>query len=62
MALILVVAIQAWLELSRGKLRPILQALIYAGLVVGLSTIGLFFFTGSSGKWMPLMNSLLASC
>jgi len=62
MALILVVALRAWLELSRGKLRPILQALIYAGLVVGLSAIGLFVFTGSSGKWMPLMNSLLATC
>jgi phosphoserine phosphatase RsbU/P len=62
MALMLVVATRAWLELSRGKLRPILQALIYAGLVVGLSAIGLFVFTGSSGKWMPLMNSLLATC
>ena len=62
MALMLVVAVRAWLELSRGKLRPILQAVICAGLVVGLSTIGLFVFTGSSGKWMPLMNSLLASC
>ena len=62
MALILVVAIRAWLELSRGKLRLILQALIYAGLVVGLSAIGLFVFTGSSGKWMPLMISLLATC
>jgi phosphoserine phosphatase RsbU/P len=62
MALILVVALRAWLELSRGKLRLILQALIYAGLVVGLSAIGLFVFTGSSGKWMPLMISLLATC
>jgi len=62
MALMLVVATRAWLELSRGKLRPILQALIYAGLLVGLSAIGLFVFTGSSGKWMPLMNSLLATC
>ena len=61
MALILAVATRAWLELSRGKLRPILQALIYAELVVGLSAIGLFVFTGSSGKWMPLMDSLLAS-
>jgi sigma-B regulation protein RsbU (phosphoserine phosphatase) len=62
MALILAVATRAWLELSRDKLRPILQALIYAELVVGLSSIGLFVFTGSSGKWGSLMNSLLATC
>ena len=62
MALMLVVATRAWLELSRGKLRPILQVLIYAELVVGLCAIGHFVFTGSSGKWVPLMNNLFASC
>ena len=54
MALILVVATRAWLELSLGKLRLILRAIIYAGLVVGLSGIGLFVFTGSAGTLIPL--------
>ena len=62
MALILVVATRAWLELSLGKLRLILQAIIYAGLVVGLSGIGLFVFTGSAGTLIPFLNSLLATC
>jgi hypothetical protein len=62
MALILVVATRAWLELSLGKLRLVLQAIIYAGLIVGLSGIGLFVFTGSAGTLIPFLNSLLATC
>jgi len=62
MALILVVATRAWLELSLGKLRLILRAIIYAGLVVGLSGIGLFVFTGSAGTLIPFLNILLAIC
>ena len=62
MALILAVATRAWLELSRGTLHLILQAIIYASLAVGLSGISLFLLTGSSGKWIPFSNSLLATC
>ena len=61
MALILVVATRAWLELSLGKLRLILRAIIYAGLVVGLSGIGLFVFNGSAGTLIPFLNSLAPS-
>ena len=61
MALILVVATRAWLELSLSKLRLILRVFIYAGLAVGLSGISLFFFTGSTGKWIPFLNSVLAT-
>ena len=58
----LLVATRAWLELSLGKLRLILRAIIYAGLVVGLSGIGLFVFTGSAGTLIPFLNILLAIC
>jgi hypothetical protein len=53
MALMLVVATRAWLELSRDKLRPILQVLIYAELIVGLCASGLFVFTGSAVNGCP---------
>ena len=61
MALILVVATRAWLELSLGKLRLLLRVFIYVGLAVGLSGIGLFIFTGSTSKWIPFLSSLLAT-
>ena len=57
----LLVATRAWLELSLGKLRLILRAIIYAGLVVGLSGIGLFVFNGSAGTLIPFLNSLAPS-
>ena len=62
MALILVAATRAWLELSLGKLRLVLQAITYAGLIVGLSGIGLFVFAGSAGTLIPFLNSLLVTC
>jgi len=62
MALILAVATRAWLELSLGKLRVVLQVIIYAALATGLSAIGLFAFTGSRGRVLPFCSSLLATC
>jgi len=59
--LILVVATRAWLELSRGKLRFLLKAIIFAGLVIGLAGIVVFLFTGGSDKLIPY-NNLLAAC
>jgi sigma-B regulation protein RsbU (phosphoserine phosphatase) len=59
--LIMVVAALAWLELSRGKLRYFLQAVILVGLAIGLAGIVFFIFTGSKYKLIPYEN-LLADC
>ena len=59
--LILVVAARAWLELSAGKLRFVLLAIIFAGLAIGLAGIVVFFFTGASDKLFHY-NNLLAAC
>jgi sigma-B regulation protein RsbU (phosphoserine phosphatase) len=59
--LILVVASLAFLELTIGKMRFFLQAVIFVGLVIGLTGIGFFIFTGSSNKLIPY-NNFLAAC
>ena len=59
--LILVVATRAWLELSRGKLRLLLEAIIFAALVIGSAGIVAFLFTGASDRLLPY-NNLLAAC
>jgi sigma-B regulation protein RsbU (phosphoserine phosphatase) len=59
--LILVVASLAFLELSLGKLRFWLYAVIFVGLAIGLVGIGFFIFTGSTDKLIPY-NNLLAAC
>jgi len=61
MYLILVVAARAWLELTTGKLRFLLQAIIFAGLAIALAGILIFLLTGSRDKLMPY-NNLLAAC
>jgi sigma-B regulation protein RsbU (phosphoserine phosphatase) len=59
--LILVVASLAFLELTTGKMRFFLQAVIVLGLAIGLAGIGFFIFTGSNDKLIPY-NNLLATC
>jgi phosphoserine phosphatase RsbU/P len=59
--LLLVFATLAWLELSLGKMRTLLKAIVAAGLAIGLAGIGWFVVTGSDSAWM-LPNNLLASC
>jgi len=61
MYLILVVATRAWLELSLGKLRSLLQVMMILGLAVGLAGIFFFLFTGTRDKFIPY-NNLLAVC
>jgi sigma-B regulation protein RsbU (phosphoserine phosphatase) len=57
--LTIVVATMAWRELSVGKLRPILGALAFVGLVIGVIGFAYFVFTGSPDKLIPY-NNLLA--
>jgi sigma-B regulation protein RsbU (phosphoserine phosphatase) len=59
--LILVVAALAWMELSLDKLRFLLKAVVFVGLVIGLAGIVLFIFTGANNKLIPY-NRLLATC
>ena len=61
MYLILVVALLAFLDLTTGKMRLFIQAMISVGLAIGLAGIGFFIFTGSNDKLLPY-NQLLATC
>jgi len=58
--LVVVIALLAFLDLSRDKLRLFLQGAIVAGLAIAVAGIALFLFTGSSFKVMPY-NHLLAA-
>ena len=57
--LILVVALLAFLDLTTGKMRFFIQAVIFVGLAMGLAGIGFFIVTGSNDKFIPY-NNLLA--
>ena len=59
--LILVVASLAFLDLTTGKMRVFIQAVISVGLAIGLAGIGFFIFTGSNDKLIPY-NNFLATC
>jgi phosphoserine phosphatase RsbU/P len=57
--LLVVFALLAWLELSRGPVRRALQALAAAGTAVGIAGIGGFLVTGSPGTFI-FYNNLVA--
>jgi len=57
---VVVIALLAFLDLSRDKLRLFLQGAIAAGLALDVAGNALFLFTGSSFKIMP-SNHLLAA-
>ena len=59
--LVVVVALLAFLQISQGKLRLLLQVMILVGLAIALAGIGFFVFAGSPYKLMPY-NHLLAAC
>jgi len=59
--LIMVVGSRAFLELTTGKMRFFMRAVIFVGLAIALAGIGFFIFTGSNDKLM-LYNNLLAAC
>jgi phosphoserine phosphatase RsbU/P len=50
----------AWLELSIGKMRPFLRAVIFLSLAIGIAGIGYFLFTGSRDR-LILYNNLVAA-
>ncbi|MGD0830614.1 MAG: hypothetical protein ABR907_06710 [Terracidiphilus sp.] len=58
--LVVVIALLAFLDLSRDKLRLFFQGAIVAGLAIAVAGIGLFLFTGSGFKVMPY-NHLVAA-
>jgi sigma-B regulation protein RsbU (phosphoserine phosphatase) len=57
---IVVVAWLAFLELSRGKLRLLIWALISLGLATAVAAITCFLFTGSADRLMPYNHALAA--
>lgn len=59
--LLLPVASLAWLELSTGKFRHFLRALVFISLAVGVAGIGVFVITGSGDKLIPYSNLLAAA-
>ena len=58
--LLLPVASLAWLELSVGKVRRFLQAVIFLSLAIGIAGVFFFFITGSPDR-LILYNNLLAA-
>jgi sigma-B regulation protein RsbU (phosphoserine phosphatase) len=58
--LLLPVASLAWLELSVGKVRFFLQAVILIGLAIGVAGIGFFVMAGSPDKFV-LYNNILSA-
>jgi len=57
---LLPVASRAWLELSAGKMRVLLQVVIALSLAIGVVGLGFFVVTGSSEKVM-VYNKLLGA-
>jgi hypothetical protein len=59
--LVVVVAVMAFLQLSRGKLRLFLQGALVAALTIAVAGVGFFLFAGSPYKLM-VWNQLLVAC
>jgi phosphoserine phosphatase RsbU/P len=59
--LVLVVALLAWLELSRDKLRVFLRGAILIALAIAVAGIAFFLATGASRRLIPY-NNLVAAC
>jgi phosphoserine phosphatase RsbU/P len=59
--LTIVVASFAILELSRGRLRVLIEIVIFAGMAVAVAGIGWFVFDGSAKKFIPY-NNLVTVC
>jgi sigma-B regulation protein RsbU (phosphoserine phosphatase) len=57
--LIVVAALMAWSELTRGQMQWLTRAMAAAGLVIAAGGIGVFMATGSSRALLPY-NNLLA--
>ncbi len=58
--LLVVAATLAWRELSLGRLRLLLNAIVAAGLAIALAGIGTFLATGDTDAFLPA-NALLAA-
>ena len=59
--LMLAIATIAWLQITRGKVRLILHAIIIAALAIAVAGFGYFVFTGTPDKLNPWNNLLAAS-
>lgn len=59
--LVLPVAVLTWLELSVGRVRLFLQAVILIAWLIGIAAIGLFALTGSRNELLHYGDDLLAA-
>jgi sigma-B regulation protein RsbU (phosphoserine phosphatase) len=60
--LMLVVAILAWLELSRGVVRRLLMASAGIGIAIAVAGIGAFLTTGDAEAFQPFNGALAVLC
>jgi hypothetical protein len=60
--LLLPVASLAWLELSAGKFRLFLRALIFISLAISVAGIGFFVIAGSDDALIPSVCVPVADC
>jgi phosphoserine phosphatase RsbU/P len=58
--LVLPVAVLTWLELSLGRVRQFLKAVILIAWLIGIAAIALFVMSGSPGRLMRYSDDLLA--
>ncbi len=58
---VVLIAVMAFLELCRGKLRLFFRGAIMVGLMIAVAGVSSFLLTGSSNKVMPF-NHLFAAC
>ena len=56
----LVIATMAWLQISRGKFRTLLMAIIVAATAIAVVGVGFYIFTGTPNTMIP-WNNLLAA-
>jgi phosphoserine phosphatase RsbU/P len=59
--LLVVAALLAWSELIVGKMRLLIQIMVFPASAIAIAAIGWFFFTGSADKFLPY-NNFVAVC
>jgi sigma-B regulation protein RsbU (phosphoserine phosphatase) len=59
--LLVVAALLAWAELTVGKMRLLIQIMVFPASAIAIAAISWFFFTGSAGKFLPY-NNFVAVC
>jgi phosphoserine phosphatase RsbU/P len=59
--LLVVAALLAWSELTVGKMRLLIQIMVFPASAIAIAAIGWFFFTGLADEFLPY-NNFVAVC